>query len=77
MQKSFEAMAGRQITGRAKLVDAIARGGRVDKETANKIADLYIKEKIAKLSINIGQFTIKHGAFLDDDVIANAAEMVA
>lgn len=65
-------LAERMETGRAKLVEAIATCGKISAADAELVAGFYLKEKVAKLSITIGQFTIQHGAFLDEDVIARA-----
>ena len=75
MRQGIEDMITRQTNAFDRLVECISTHD-VSEEVAVKIAKLYLKEKIAKLNPNSGQFTIKHGAFFDDAVIANAVEMV-
>lgn len=75
MKAEFEPLATRHAQGRNKLIDHLQEFGGIDREDATKVADLYVKNRIVKLSVSIGQYAIKHGAFLDRDTILNAVEM--
>lgn len=70
-------LATRYETGLAKLVDALQRSGAPDRATAARVAAYYIKHKLAKIDVHVGQFNVKHGAFLDADVVARAVAQVA
>ena len=67
----FTDIAIRYNNGYTRLVECLAKS-TPDHESAERVANYYLKHKIAKIQIGIGQFTVKHGAFLDADVIANA-----
>lgn len=73
---SAKAIAQRIVNGETRLVNTLIENYDLDTSTASKIATLYLKEKIAKIDPIGGGYTIKHGAFLDPDVIARAKEMV-
>lgn len=59
---------------RAKLVEACARQGELSPEDAELAASELLARKVAKLDPIVGQFTVKHGAFLEKDVLARAVE---
>lgn len=54
------------------LVGQIARCGKIDEASATKVAKLYLKEKLAKIDLYNGTANVKHGAFLDKEVIGRA-----
>lgn len=70
MKESIAALTTRQDNAYKSLVDTLAELGAG--EHAERVADLYLKERIASLDPIMGQFKIKHGAFLDADVIKRA-----
>ena len=61
----------------ARFIESIR--GIVDctEAEARKVMNLYLKEKLAKLSIGVGQINVKHGAFLEPDVIRRAIIMTS
>ena len=59
----------------ANLIEALRNAGAND--YAEEVAAYYINEKIVKLDMNIGRYKFTHGAFLDEDVIERAIELVA
>jgi hypothetical protein len=70
MKESIAALVTRQDNAYKSLVDTLAELGAG--EHAERVAKLYLKERIASLDPVIGQFKIKHGAFLEPDVIERA-----
>lgn len=74
MKASIAALVSRQDEAHARLVATLKERGAGDH--AELVAALYLKERIARLDPAVGQFTLKHGAFLDADVIARAVEAV-
>ena len=88
MQERFKDMAQRLENAHAKLVEIIKHSSSLtDTETdagfvvshkpistrnATIVADFYIKHKLAKLRVNDGGVTFKHGAFLERNVIKRA-----
>ncbi|MGI9306584.1 MAG: hypothetical protein ACR2P5_04690 [Gammaproteobacteria bacterium] len=76
MQKSFEALAKRSEHAFASFVQVIMDLGEVDHAAAVKVANFYIANKLVKDDRFVGgTINVKHGAYLDADVIARAAMM--
>lgn len=72
------------IPGTRSIGERLARGelaflvtlrelGGIDSDEAVKVAALYRKNRITKMDAGIGRVSVKHGAFLDRDVIRRAA----
>lgn len=62
-----------------RQVDAIQNFGRVvvertgcTQEIGERVAGYYLKVKVAKMDSVMGVINVKHGAFLDLDVLQNA-----
>ena len=70
MKASIAALVTRKENAYRSLVDTLAERGAG--EHAERVAALYLKERIVTLDPAIGQFKIKHGAFLEPDVIERA-----
>lgn len=50
--------------------------GGIEQSTADKLVDWYLDNKLAKLDANIGRISVRHGMYLDRDVIQRAASQV-
>ena len=70
MKESIEALVTRRDNAYQSLVDTLAEYGAG--EHAESVAAFYLKERIATLDPVMGQFKIKHGAYLEPDVIDRA-----
>jgi hypothetical protein len=70
MKESIAALGTRRENAYRSLVDTLAERGAG--EHAERVAKLYLKERIATLDPVIGQFKIKNGAYLAPDVIERA-----
>ena len=44
----------------------------ISREDAKKVIKFYAKNKMTKLEVNIGRVSVKHGAFLDKEIILRA-----
>ena len=75
MRKSFEDMATRMVNAEKAFVITLIALGDITKEEAVKVMAYYVKHKLVKLHVGIGAYTVKHGAFLDRDVIQRAVEL--
>ena len=73
MRQSFKDMATRSDTAERNFIETLRRQGGISEADARKVMTLYLKEKIAKLDWAIGRINVKHGAFLEKDVIQRAA----
>jgi len=73
MQKSFQDMATRADNAVIAWRDMLAGQGFTS-DQADAILTLYQKEKLVKLDWGIGRYSVKHGAFLEPDVLQNALE---
>lgn len=74
---AYEAIATRMVNADESFAETIAAIGKCDIATARKVASLYLKNKLAKRDAVIGRVTVKHGAYLEAAVIANAIKMVS
>ena len=86
MQERFKDMAQRLENAHASLIEIIKINSSITEgeftvshkpistDDATTVADYYIKHKLAKLRVNDGGVTIKHGAFLERGVIKRALE---
>lgn len=70
-------MATRIVSAETAFTNTVMVATGCDELTAEKVMRLYLKNKLAKLDATIGRITVKHGAYLEDDVLANAVAMVA
>ena len=70
----FEDMMQRADNAHKNLIEVLTEYGAG--EYAPQVAELYIKEKVVKLEVNMGRYVFKHGAFLDSQVIENAIDAV-
>lgn len=73
MQKSFQDMATRADNAVILWRDTLAEKGFTSDE-ANAILSLYKRENLVKLDWGIGRYSVKHGAFLEPDVLQNALD---
>ena len=73
--QSFKDMAKRAEIAHANFIETLTRLGEIDEPAAHKVKNLYLRHRIAKLDLGIGRINVKHGAFLDRDVIRRAVAM--
>ena len=71
--QSFKAMAQRADNAVAQWRDMLADHG-FTADQADAILRLYQKGNLVKLDWGIGRYSVKHGAFLDADVLNRALE---
>ena len=71
--QSFKNMAKRADNAVTQWRDMLADNG-FNADQADAILRLYIDEKLVKLDWGIGRYSVKHGAFLNADVLNRALE---
>lgn len=77
MRKSFEDMAIREKNAIDRFIAiCVEQYGFTEKE-GEKILNVYLKEKAAKIDYGIGKVIIKHGAFWNKEVLDRALELSA
>jgi len=69
-------IAQRHVNAENHLVEMLMEFGKIDRETAVKVASYYLRHKLAKLDAVNGKALFKHGMFLDFEVISNAVNLV-
>jgi hypothetical protein len=62
----------RLAIGENEFVSTLARFGSISKDAAWRVFDYYKKHKLVKRDFVSGKWNVKHGAFLDRDVILKA-----
>jgi hypothetical protein len=72
MKKSFQDMAHRIVTAESSFVETLMRCGDLTKDEAIKVKATYRKLRIIKNEYAVSRITVKHGAFLDREVIRRA-----
>lgn len=68
-----KAIADRIVRAHIDFIETLMNCGGISRDEATKVKDLYLKNKIAKCDAVIGRISVKHGAFLDKEVILRAA----
>lgn len=75
MTKSFQAIAQRMDNAKVNFIETLMNLGGISKDEARKVMELYLKNKLARIDTGIGRIQVKHGAFLDREVILRAVAM--
>ena len=76
MREHFKEIANRIVDAEDAFVETLTRLGGIDEQTAEKVMTFYIKNRLAKLDMPSSRISVKHGAYLDADVIQRAAKLV-
>jgi hypothetical protein len=66
------ATAQRIVNAENSFVETLMRCGQVERADAEKAMRVMLKLKVAKLDPIIGVINVKHGVYLEPDVIRNA-----
>lgn len=74
---AYKAIATRIVNAEDKFAEIIVNIAGCDTDTAHAVTAYYLKNKIAKLDPVIGSINVKHGAFLEADVVARAVDAVS
>jgi len=72
MKQSFKDIVTRTENAKNSFYNYVMEQHQFTKEQAQKILETYLKLKLIKLDCITGQFKIKHGAYLDKDILENA-----
>lgn len=75
LRSGVSPMVIRRENARTRLVTCLTALADITAEEARKVAAHYLKIRVAKLDAVTGQFTVKHGAFLDKDTILRAVAL--
>lgn len=70
--KGTYAVAHRIVNAENNFIETIMELANCKKSEAEKVLAVYRKLKMVKLDIGIGRISVKHGAYLDLEVIHNA-----
>lgn len=63
-------MGKRAATAHTNFVRSLVENNDLSSDDAEAILALYHREKLVKLDVAIGAYIVKHGRFLDDEIIA-------
>lgn len=72
MQQSFKDIAERIVTAENDFLDSLMRCGGITREEAVKVMKVYRKAKVLKNEYAVSRIAVKHGGFLDKEVIQRA-----
>lgn len=70
----LKGLAERQIEAGNKFIEYCQTTAKLSKTEAQKVLAYYLKHKLMKLDAVTGDFKVKHGAYLDADVLQRAVE---
>lgn len=71
----LEAMLQRIENGHQAFVEVLRAAGDISQADALRVKTLYLKHRLAKMDTGIGRISVKHGAYLERDVIQRAVDM--
>lgn len=72
MQQSFKNMATRMVNAENDFVAVLVEKAGITTDEAFKVLAIYRKLKVVKNDYAVSRISVKHGAFLDRDVILRA-----
>lgn len=67
-----KSVADKMVNAEKSFIETIRNISKCTEEQATKVFKIYLKEKIIKRDLQMGKYNVKHGAFLDKEVIQNA-----
>ena len=70
----LEAMFQRIENAHQGFIETLQRCGNISRDDAIKVKAYYLKHRLAKLDTGVGVINVKHGAYLDNDVIHRAVD---
>ena len=70
--QSYRDMAQRLVNAENSFIECVRRDTGFTQAQAETVMAYFIKHKLMKLNANDGQFYVKHGAFLERDVLTRA-----
>lgn len=74
-KSAFDPMIQRMNSARYRFVVALRERMGWNYEDASAVADLYARNKLVKYGANDGQFHVKHGVYLETDVLERALDL--
>lgn len=72
METGLKNMAARMVAAENNFAEVLMKFGEISKADAEKVMAVYRKLKLVKMDAVMGVLTVKHGAYLDKQTIANA-----
>jgi len=73
--KGTKEIAQRIINAENNFCENLLSIAGIQEDDAMLVLKLYLKNKLAKLDISMGKVYVKHGAYLEEDVLLNAVRM--
>ncbi len=70
----LEEMFQRIENAHQAFIEVLQNAGGISRADAVKVKDFYLKHRLAKTDTGIGRISVKHGAYLDADVIRRAVD---
>jgi len=70
----LSAMFSRIETAHTNFEDYLMEQANISRDDAKAVTAFYLKKKLAKVDAGIGRINVKHGGFLDPEVIRKALE---
>lgn len=71
----LDAMARRIENAHQAFTQVLQEAAGISRDDAVRVKNLYLKHRLAKINPGIGAINVKHGAYLEPDVIHRAVDM--
>lgn len=75
MTNAYKQIAQRIVNAENNFIELVMNAGKCSKDEAEKVFNLYRKEKFIKLDAVGGTYKVKHGQFWDYEVLQRAIAM--
>jgi hypothetical protein len=75
MKTGFKNVATRLVNAENNFIEVLMTLGEISKAEAEKVLAVYRKHKLVKMDAVMGVLSVKHGAYLEKEVIGNALLM--
>lgn len=62
-------IARRMVDAEIEFVNTLMEFGKIGRADAEHVFRFYVREKLVKLDVWMGRYSVKHGMYLDSEVI--------
>lgn len=72
MKNEVAPIVQRMVNAERSFINTLIEFGEISREEAARVLSVYIRLKVVKRDLVNSTYIVKHGAFLEKDVIKNA-----
>lgn len=75
IEKGLKDIGKRMADAEINFIKTLQELGNISEEDAIKVFNYYLKHKLIKRDVAAGKYNVKHGAYLDPEIIKKAVSM--